>query len=73
MKPTKTPYLIFLSWITSGSSFCSSSKVFDNLPEKSNNAPNGHTQEQNALPNINVKIINDINENINSEIDGDEK
>ena len=62
-----------VSWITSGSFFCSSSNVFDNLPEKSNNAPNGHTQEQNARPTIKVKIINASSEKVNNDMAGDEK
>jgi hypothetical protein len=47
--------------------------VSDSLPEKSSIAPNGHIQEQNARPKINVKTIKEINENANNEIAGDAK
>jgi hypothetical protein len=47
--------------------------VLDILPERSNNAPKGQIQEQNARPNMNVKINNDNNENAKRETSGEAK
>jgi hypothetical protein len=47
--------------------------VLEILPERSSNAPNGQIQEQNARPNMNVKINKDKSENARSETSGEAK